>query len=149
MMFIKNKKNYILKKDKKNRIEKDINELDSLPKGIYAKNKFNENEQAYFIKIVVDKDIINIDKTNKIFATIPDVITFLIILDYCYPENPPKILCQTNVSKNKIYILLLNYICIVLFSKFNGWKRFISKYIIKMDSRIFLIGNSKNHSGIY
>ena len=116
MMFIKNKKNYILKKDKKNRIEKDINELDSLPKGIYAKNKFNENEQAYFIKIVVDKDIINIDKTNKIFATIPDVITFLIILDYCYPENPPKILCQTNVSKNKIYILLLNYICIVLLS---------------------------------
>ena len=106
MMFIKNKKNYILKKDKKNRIEKDINELDSLPKGIYAKNKFNENEQAYFIKIVVDKDIINIDKTNKIFATIPDVITFLIILDYCYPENPPKILCQTNVSNNKIYILL-------------------------------------------
>jgi ubiquitin-protein ligase len=146
MMFIKNKKNYILKKDKKNRIEKDINELDSLPKGIYAKNKFNENEQAYFIKIVVDKDIINID---KIFATIPDVITFLIILDYCYPENPPKILCQTNVSKNKIYILLLNYICIVLFSKFNGWKRFISKHIIKMDSRIFLIGNSKNNSCIY
>ena len=99
MMFIKNKKNYILKKEKKKRIEDDINELASLPKGIYAKNRFNENEQAYFIKIVVDKEVIKIEKTNKIFATIPDVITFLIIIDYCYPENPPKILCQTNVRK--------------------------------------------------
>ena len=104
-MFIKNKKNYILKKEKKKRIEDDINELASLPKGIYAKNRFNENEQAYFIKIVVDKEVIKIEKTNKIFATIPDVITFLIIIDYCYPENPPKILCQTNVRK--IYIMLI------------------------------------------
>ena len=48
MMFIKNKKNYVLKKDKKKRIEHDLKELeDLLPKGIYAKNKFNENEQAY------------------------------------------------------------------------------------------------------
>ena len=105
MMFIKNKKNYILKKEKKKRIEDDINELASLPKGIYAKNRFNENEQAYFIKIVVDKEVIKIEKTNKIFATIPDVITFLIIIDYCYPENPPKILCQTNVRK--IYLMLI------------------------------------------
>ena len=108
MMFIKNKKNYFLKKDKKNRIEHDLNELAHLPKGIYAKNKFNENEQAYFVKIVVDKDIIKIDKTNKIFATIPDVITFLIILDYSYPENPPKILCQTNVRKKIYFINILN-----------------------------------------
>ena len=97
MMFIKNKKNYILKKDKKKRIENDINELSSLTEGIYYKNHYNENEQAYFIKIVVDKDVIKIEKANKIYATMPDIITFLIILDYCYPEKPPKILCQTNV----------------------------------------------------
>ena len=99
MMFIKNKKNYILKKEKKKRIEDDINELSLLQKGIYTKNRFNENEQAYFIKIVVDKEVIKIEKMNKILATIPDVITFLIIIDYCYPEHPPKILCQTNVRK--------------------------------------------------
>ena len=133
MMFIKNKKNYILKKEKKKRIEDDINELASLPKGIYAKNRFNENEQAYFIKIVVDKEVIKIEKTNKIFATIPDVITFLIIIDYCYPENPPKILCQTNVRKNinNVNIIIKN---IVLFPEFNGWKRLIPKYNIKMDT---------------
>lgn len=108
MMFIKNKKSYIIKKVKKKRIEDDLNELALLPKGIYAKNKFNENEQAYFIKIMVDKDSIKIEKTNKIFATIPDVITFLIIIDCYYPENPPKILCQTNVSKNNnIYTYIL------------------------------------------
>ena len=111
MMFIKNKKIYSLKKDKKLRIENDIHELDNLPKGIYAKNKFNENEQAYFIKIFVDKETIKIEKTNKIYSTLPDVINFLIILDYCYPEKPPKILCQTNVSNIYIY----KYI-IVLFS---------------------------------
>ena len=98
-MFIKNKKNYSLKKDKKQRIENDIKELELLPKGIYAKNKYNENEQAYCIKIFVDKETIKIEKTNKIYSTLPDVIQFLIILDYCYPFNPPKILCQTNVSK--------------------------------------------------
>lgn len=98
-MFIKNKKNYMIKKEKKKRIEDDINELALLPKGIFHKNKYNDNEQAYFIKIIVDKETIKIDKTNKIFATIPDVINFLMIIDYCYPENPPKILCQTNVSK--------------------------------------------------
>ena len=130
MMFIKNKKNYVLKKDKKKRIEHDLKELeDLLPKGIYAKNKFNENEQAYFIKIIIDKDSIKIEKTNKIYATIPDVITFLMIIDYCYPENPPKILCQTNVRK----LFFIN-IYIVLFSKFNGRKRSIPKYNIKMDS---------------
>ena len=102
MMFIKNKKNYILRKDQKLRIEKDIKELDKLPKGIFAKNKYNESEQAYFVKIIVDKDTIKIEKTNKIYATIPDVITFLMIIDYCYPDNPPKILCQTNVRKIKI-----------------------------------------------
>ena len=101
MMFIKNKKNYLLRKYQKQRIEKDIKELDKLPKGIFVLIKYNESEQAYFVKIIVDKDKIKIEKTNKIYATIPDVITFLMIIDYCYPDNPPKILCQTNVRKNK------------------------------------------------
>ena len=96
-MFIKNKKLYTLKKDKKARIEHDIKELDLVPKGIFTKIKYNENEQAYFIKLIVDKSAIKIENTNKIYSTIPDVINFLIIIDYCYPDNPPKILCQTNV----------------------------------------------------
>ena len=98
MMFIKNKKLYNIKKDNKIRIEHDIKELESLPKGIYTKTKYNENEENYLIKIMVDKTAINIENTDKIYSTIPDVINFLMIIDYCYPENPPKILCQTNVS---------------------------------------------------
>ena len=40
MMFIKNKKLYTLKKDKKARIEHDIKELDLVPKGIFTKIKY-------------------------------------------------------------------------------------------------------------
>jgi ubiquitin-protein ligase len=96
MIFIKNKKLYNIKKENKIRIDHDIKELDSLPKGIYTKTKYNENEEAYLIKIMVDKNAISIENTNKIYSTIPDVINFLIIIDYCYPEKPPKVLCQTN-----------------------------------------------------
>lgn len=99
MMFIKNKKLYNLSKDTKKRIENDIKELDNLPKGIYAKIKFYQNEQEYYIKILVDKEYLQIEKTNKIYSLIPDMINFLMILDYSYPKQPPKILCQTNVSK--------------------------------------------------
>lgn len=98
-MFIKNKKLYNLSKDTKKRIENDIKELDNLPKGIYAKIKFYQNEQEYYIKILVDKEYLQIEKTNKIYSLIPDMINFLMILDYSYPKQPPKILCQTNVSK--------------------------------------------------
>ena len=97
-----------IKKENKIRIDHDIKELDSLPKGIYTKTKYNENEEAYLIKIMVDKNAISIENTNKIYSTIPDVINFLMIIDYCYPEKPPKVLCQTNVS---IYYLL--YILII------------------------------------
>ncbi len=108
MMFIKNKKLYNIKKENKIRIDHDIKELDSLPKGIYTKTKYNENEEAYLIKIMVDKNAISIENTNKIYSTIPDVINFLIIIDYCYPEKPPKVLCQTNVSMYNLLYIIIN-----------------------------------------
>ena len=98
MIFIKNKKLYTLSKESKKRIEKDIKELDLLPKGIYAKIKYYGNEQAYYIKILVDKEYLEMDTTNKNYSLIPDMINFLIILDNAYPKQAPKILCQTNVS---------------------------------------------------
>ena len=107
MMFIKNKKLYNIKKENKIRIEHDIKELDLLPKGIYPKTKYNENGQSYFIKIMVDKNAIALENTDKIYSTIPDMINFLIIIDYCYPENPPKVLCQTNVSKYHIILYII------------------------------------------
>ena len=107
MMFIKNKKLYNIKKENKIRIEHDIKELDSLPKGIYIKTKNNENEEAYIIKIMVDKNAIALENTDKIYSTIPDMINFLIIIDYCYPENPPKVLCQTNVSTYHIILYII------------------------------------------
>ena len=97
MNFIKNKKHYILSRETKKRIEKDIKELDQLPKGIYAKIKYYELEQEYYVKILVDKEYLQIESTNKNYSLIPDMINFLIILDYSYPKLPPKILCQTNV----------------------------------------------------
>ena len=50
---------------------------------------------------MVDKDYLNIGTTDKNYSLIPDMINFLIILDYSYPNQPPKILCQTNV---KLYL---------------------------------------------
>ena len=97
MNFIKNKKLYVLSKETKKRIYNDIKELDQLPKGIYAKIKYYESEQEYYVKILVDKEYLQIEPTNKNYSLIPDMINFLIILDYSYPKQPPKILCQTNV----------------------------------------------------
>ena len=103
MNFIKNKKLYVLSKETKKRIESDIKELEQLPKGIYAKIKYYEVEQEYYIKILVDKEYLKIAPTSKNYSLIPDMINFLIILDYSYPKQPPKILCQTNVR----YLFLL------------------------------------------
>lgn len=33
---------------------------------------------------------------------LPDYINFVIILDYSFPKNPPKILSKTNVIRKKI-----------------------------------------------
>jgi len=105
MIFIKNKKLYALSKESKKRIENDIKDLEKLPKGIYAKIKYHDLEQEYYIKILIDKEYLHIDSTNKNYSLIPDMINFLIILDYSYPKQPPKILCQTNVSQTKIIFI--------------------------------------------
>lgn len=105
MIFIKNKKLYALSKESKKRIENDIKDLEKLPKGIYAKIKYHDLEQEYYIKILIDKEYLHIDSTNKNYSLIPDMINFLIILDYSYPKQPPKILCQTNVSQLKIIFI--------------------------------------------
>lgn len=107
MNFIKNKKLYALSKATKSRIENDIKELDNLPKGIYAKIKYYETEQEFYVKILVDKEYLQIGQIDKNYSLIPDMITFLLILDYSYPKEPPKILCQTNARKHiyNYYIL--------------------------------------------
>ena len=94
--FQKNRKNFILTEDVIKKIKEDIDGLTKLPIGIYAKSK--EFDFAYYIKITISKNNISIDTANKNYALLPDVITFLIVLDISYPKEPPKIFCQTNVS---------------------------------------------------
>ena len=110
MNFIKNKKLYALSKESKKRIDIDIKELDNLPKGIYAKIKYYELEQEYYVKILVDKEYLQLPPTSKNYSLIPDIIEFLIILDFTYPKAPPKILCKTNVRKYFYYLLFFNKI---------------------------------------
>ena len=98
--FIKNKKNFLLTEKGIKKIKNDIERLTKLPIGISAKTK--EFDFAYYVKITISKKNINIDSTNKNYALLPDAITFLIVLDVTYPKEPPKIFCQTNVSKIKI-----------------------------------------------
>ena len=94
--FQKNKKNFLLTDKGIKRIKEDIDGLSKLPIGIYAKTK--EFDFAYYVKLTINKNNISIDSTNKNYALLPDAITFLIVLDASYPNEPPKIFCQTNVS---------------------------------------------------
>lgn len=103
--FIKNKKNFLLTEKGIKKIKNDIERLTKLPMGISAKEK--EFDFAYYVKITISKKNINIDSTNKNYALLPDAITFLIVLDVTYPKEPPKIFCQTNVSKINIYIFII------------------------------------------
>ena len=105
--FQKNRKNFLLTEDNIKKIKEDIDGLTKLPIGIYAKSK--EFDFAYYIKITINKSNINIDSTNKNYALLPDAITFLIVLDNTYPKEPPKIFCQTNVSKKINYHNILLY----------------------------------------
>ena len=95
--FQKNKKNFLLSEATRRKINQDINKLAKLQTGIYAKTK--EFDFAFYIKIMINKNKINIDTTNKNYALLPDTITFLVVLDATYPKEPPKIFCQTNVRK--------------------------------------------------
>ena len=93
--FQKNKKNFLLSEEGIKRIKADIKELSKLPVGITIQSK--EFDFAYYIKIFISKSNINIDKNNKNYSLLPDSIGFLIVLDNTYPNEPPKIFCQTNV----------------------------------------------------
>jgi ubiquitin-protein ligase len=121
--FQKNKKNFLLSENGIKRIKEDIKELSKLPLGITVQSK--EFDFAYYIKIIISKNNINIDQSNKNYALLPDSIAFLIVLDNTYPDEPPKIFCQTNVRYYKLIDLIINYVYIVLLSKFNGRKKFI------------------------
>ena len=94
--FQKNKKNYLLSENGIKRIKDDIKELSKLPVGITIQSK--EFDFAYYIKIIINKSNINIGSNNKNDDLLPDSIGFLIVLDNTYPNEPPKIFCQTNVS---------------------------------------------------
>ena len=96
--FQKNKKNFLLTENGIKRIKEDIKELSKLPIGITIQSK--EFDFAYYIKMIINRDNINIDQNNKNYALLPDSIGFLIVLDNTYPEEAPKIFCQTNVSIN-------------------------------------------------
>ena len=102
--FQKNRKNFLLSEKGIAKIKDDIDGLTKLPMGISAKTK--EFDFAYYVKITISKKNINIDSTNKNYALLPDIITFLIVLDVSYPKEAPKIFCQTNVSKNKYYYII-------------------------------------------
>ena len=95
--FQKNKKNFLLSENNIKRIKSDIKELSKLPPGINVRSK--EFDFAYYLKITISKNNINVDSTNKKYALLPDSIGFLIVLDNTYPDYPPKIFCQTNVRK--------------------------------------------------
>ena len=105
--FLKNKKNFLLTESGIKKIKEDIDGLSKLPIGISAKSK--EFDFAYYVKVTVSKNNIAIDSTNKNYALLPDVITFLIVLDVSYPNEPPKIFCQTNVSKNLLIIFSISF----------------------------------------
>ena len=75
--FQKNKKNFLLSEKGIKRIKEDIKELSKLPIGITINSK--EFDFAYYIKILISKNNINIDTNNKNYALLPDSIGFLII----------------------------------------------------------------------
>lgn len=83
-----------ISKESKDRIESEIEKLSSLADGIYSKIKVFD--LGYYIKIMIDKAKITIPQDK--YLDIPDFITFLIILDYSYPEQPPKIISKTKVK---------------------------------------------------
>ena len=94
MTFIRNKKQFIITKENRQRILNDIDELANLPNGVFAKVK--QYEHGYYIKIIVDKIYIKDGIKENKYNSIPDTIIFLMVVDYSFPKEPPKIFCQTN-----------------------------------------------------
>ena len=94
MTYIKNKKQFLITQENRNRILKEVDELADLPTGIFAKVK--QYEHGYYIKIIVDKTYIQTGIPENKYNSIPDTIIFLMVVDYAFPEQPPKLFCQTN-----------------------------------------------------
>ena len=94
MTYIRNKKQFIITKENRQRILKDIDDLANLPNGVFAKVK--QYEHGYYIKIIVDKTYIKDNTPENKYNSIPDTIMFLMVVDYAFPKEPPKIFCQTN-----------------------------------------------------
>ena len=78
---------------------------------------------------MIDKRTLNMENENnqnekKENEPLPDYINFLVILDWSFPKNPPKILSKTKVKITKItkiYSYLFIYLfLLVLLSFFNG-----------------------------
>lgn len=104
-MFSK-KKQFQITKENMDRITKEIDELTVMDNGIYSKVK--EFELGYYIKIIIDREKLNIkiDEERK-NEDIPVLITFLLIVDYSYPQNRPKILAYTKVIKHHFKFILV------------------------------------------
>ena len=94
MTFIRNKKQFAITKENRQRILNDIDNLANLPNGVFAKVK--QYEHGYYIKIIVDKTYIKDSTPENKYNSIPDTIMFLMVVDYAFPKEPPKIFCQTN-----------------------------------------------------
>ena len=92
--FIRNRKQFVITKENRTRILKDIEDLANLPNGVFAKVK--QYEHGYYIKIIVDKTYIKDNTPENKYNSIPDTIMFLMVVDYAFPKEPPKIFCQTN-----------------------------------------------------
>ena len=73
--------------------DSEIEKLSTLSDGIYSKVK--ENELGFYIKIIVDRN--KLGNEFKSQSSLPECITFLMIVDYSFPSQPPKILSKTNV----------------------------------------------------
>ena len=75
---------------------------------------------------MIDKRTLNMENENnpkdneKDNCPLPDYINFLVILDWSFPKNPPKILSKTKVKIQKLHIFIFILI-LVLLSFFNGW----------------------------
>ena len=94
MTFIRNKKQFAITNENRQRILKEIEDLANLPNGVYAKIK--QYEHGYYIKIIVDKTYIKDSTPENKYNSIPDTIMFLMVVDYAFPKEPPKLFCQTN-----------------------------------------------------
>jgi len=109
LTFFKTKKKIVFNEKTLERIKQEVDLLKTvnINEGIFFKTK--EFDFSYYITIMIDKRIINLDNP-EIEQSIPDYISFLFILDVYYPEVPPKILAKTNVSEMILILIIISYL---------------------------------------